>query len=166
MIRRPPRSTLFPYTTLFRSPRRQVELVDVGRQVVDGPERAVADQIDAGPVLGLASRDAIGLDEGAGRVQARDDRAARDENAAVGQDAEPMGLAARERGAIEVSELRVGTHVKALHVGAPRRVEDGAPVGGEVDPERSRILGRDRILDRRRARESFRMAPVQWAWPT
>src|SRR3712207_8182341 len=25
MIRRPPRSTLFPYTTLFRSPRRQHE---------------------------------------------------------------------------------------------------------------------------------------------
>src|SRR2546426_4123674 len=25
MIRRPPRSTLFPYTTLFRSPRRQQE---------------------------------------------------------------------------------------------------------------------------------------------
>src|SRR5438445_3713001 len=24
MIRRPPRSTLFPYTTLFRSPRRQI----------------------------------------------------------------------------------------------------------------------------------------------
>src|SRR2546425_8915237 len=37
MIRRPPRSTLFPYTTLFRSPgvdasviRRRLELVDVG----------------------------------------------------------------------------------------------------------------------------------------
>src|SRR3712207_7013773 len=26
MIRRPPRSTLFPYTTLFRSPRRLVRL--------------------------------------------------------------------------------------------------------------------------------------------
>src|SRR3989449_7401332 len=26
MIRRPPRSTLFPYTTLFRSPRRRVGL--------------------------------------------------------------------------------------------------------------------------------------------
>src|SRR2546430_5890050 len=25
MIRRPPRSTLFPYTTLFRSPRRKVK---------------------------------------------------------------------------------------------------------------------------------------------
>src|SRR2546425_4364133 len=32
MIRRPPRSTLFPYTTLFRSP-------DPGRCVVSGAER-------------------------------------------------------------------------------------------------------------------------------
>src|SRR2546422_7791226 len=29
MIRRPPRSTLFPYTTLFRSPRRPVGLAEV-----------------------------------------------------------------------------------------------------------------------------------------
>src|SRR5438094_2296804 len=28
MIRRPPRSTLFPYTTLFRSTRRNLELVE------------------------------------------------------------------------------------------------------------------------------------------
>src|SRR2546422_4766929 len=36
MIRRPPRSTLFPYTTLFRS---QHDLVDVGRRnpgILDG----------------------------------------------------------------------------------------------------------------------------------
>src|SRR3712207_8831836 len=37
MIRPPPRSTLFPYTTLFRSPRRHLELV--GRQVTRGDER-------------------------------------------------------------------------------------------------------------------------------
>src|SRR5688572_32197077 len=30
MIRRPPRSTLFPYTTLFRSARRCVDVGDVG----------------------------------------------------------------------------------------------------------------------------------------
>src|SRR3712207_7934590 len=30
MIRRPPRSTLFPYTTLFRSPGLQVRLFEVG----------------------------------------------------------------------------------------------------------------------------------------
>src|SRR2546428_2271442 len=32
MIRRPPRSTLFPYTTLFRSPQRSVQS-DVSRNV-------------------------------------------------------------------------------------------------------------------------------------
>src|SRR2546425_8020479 len=30
MIRRPPRSTLFPYTTLFRSPRRGNDRVRIG----------------------------------------------------------------------------------------------------------------------------------------
>src|SRR5688572_31823131 len=34
MIRRPPRSTLFPYTTLFRS-----ELVEAGNLAVDGARR-------------------------------------------------------------------------------------------------------------------------------
>src|SRR3712207_8440391 len=35
MIRRPPRSTLFPYTTLFRS---QLFLIDVGVDRASGPE--------------------------------------------------------------------------------------------------------------------------------
>src|SRR2546426_2939872 len=40
MIRRPPRSTLFPYTTLFRSVKdmdktRQRGMTDVGRGVID-----------------------------------------------------------------------------------------------------------------------------------
>src|SRR5256884_3365527 len=30
MIRRPPRSTLFPYTTLFRSPKRSIRLLTMG----------------------------------------------------------------------------------------------------------------------------------------
>src|SRR2546425_6274080 len=34
MIRRPPRSTLFPYTTLFRSPVREVD--EPERQILDG----------------------------------------------------------------------------------------------------------------------------------
>src|SRR3712207_7980208 len=33
MIRRPPRSTLFPYTTLFRSAHAQVEDLDPGARV-------------------------------------------------------------------------------------------------------------------------------------
>src|SRR3712207_8108750 len=36
MIRRPPRSTLFPYTTLFRSARTQVHEVEVVRRPVLG----------------------------------------------------------------------------------------------------------------------------------
>src|SRR3712207_8996524 len=63
MIRRPPRSTLFPYTTLFRSdlllelhdpmdqrirPRRAAGQVDVDRQeVVDARDRAVAALVGA-----------------------------------------------------------------------------------------------------------------------
>src|SRR5256885_14499792 len=52
MIRRPPRSTLFPYTTLFRSadpgpgrhrPRRRAE----------GHADRAADDVDHGPELGL-----------------------------------------------------------------------------------------------------------------
>src|SRR3712207_6913766 len=53
MIRRPPRSTLFPYTTLFRSPlhppRRSGELLDarqVLRAVPDAVEALHADQVD------------------------------------------------------------------------------------------------------------------------
>src|SRR2546426_2179021 len=48
MIRRPPRSTLFPYTTLFRSPRAHVSLVVV----------AVDDDRSAGidPLGGLPDR--------------------------------------------------------------------------------------------------------------
>src|SRR3989441_5544778 len=34
MIRRPPRSTLFPYTTLFRSERVELELEALGRATV------------------------------------------------------------------------------------------------------------------------------------
>src|SRR5687768_18008038 len=34
MIRRPPRSTLFPYTTLFRSMRKEPQIVDRVKRVV------------------------------------------------------------------------------------------------------------------------------------
>src|SRR5688572_32402053 len=40
MIRRPPRSTLFPYTTLFRSnPEAETAVVHVTYQLTDGPVR-------------------------------------------------------------------------------------------------------------------------------
>src|SRR5215204_3241606 len=45
MIRRPPRSTLFPYTTLFRSlarPERVAQLLEVARQIAGGIAVALA----------------------------------------------------------------------------------------------------------------------------
>src|SRR5258708_13973818 len=53
MIRRPPRSTLFPYTTLFRSKRRGLsrgvleQFIDTRalRQAPSGPERARVDEL-------------------------------------------------------------------------------------------------------------------------
>src|SRR5438874_3502995 len=44
MIRRPPRSTLFPYTTLFRSRRRRDEHADVDRLVGDLVDVAAPDR--------------------------------------------------------------------------------------------------------------------------
>src|SRR6266542_6677901 len=42
MIRRPPRSTLFPYTTLFRSLCAEAGLVRIGVLAVDGSKFAAA----------------------------------------------------------------------------------------------------------------------------
>src|SRR5690348_18100457 len=57
MIRRPPRSTLFPYTTLFRSPgkghlrRGDAQLGGDRPDGVRHPEVALADGVPAQPVL-------------------------------------------------------------------------------------------------------------------
>src|SRR3712207_7050167 len=54
MIRRPPRSTLFPYTTLFRSAAVLAQGVDLrrGAVLVTGRER-IALAIDRGPWRGV-----------------------------------------------------------------------------------------------------------------
>src|SRR3712207_9119595 len=44
MIRRPPRSTLFPYTTLFRSSRELAEQVDKGPVCLPGLLREAGDR--------------------------------------------------------------------------------------------------------------------------
>src|SRR3712207_7953298 len=54
MIRRPPRSTLFPYTTLFRSLRPPQMLVDIGTSRV-GTVRALESQLRE---VGVAMLDA------------------------------------------------------------------------------------------------------------
>src|SRR2546425_9118049 len=53
MIRRPPRSTLFPYTTLFRSGRQHGR--DRG-EIVEHGERLAAAQVDARLLARLADR--------------------------------------------------------------------------------------------------------------
>src|SRR2546425_1444280 len=53
MIRRPPRSTLFPYTTLFRSPRARVGLDHLDRRNAGAQPR---DE----PAIDLESDDAAG----------------------------------------------------------------------------------------------------------
>src|SRR5256886_4988246 len=81
MIRRPPRSTLFPYTTLFRSERRH------GREVARGERRLARAHREVSRQL---------------RPESRLDRQIlpRHRNAGVGQDA------ARERSEEHTSELQ------------------------------------------------------------
>src|SRR5258708_15532872 len=72
MIRRPPRSTLFPYTTLFRSPRDAVALTyrvkrtgdalppqasDGERRLFSGSDGAIIDDIRALRDLGVEAID-------------------------------------------------------------------------------------------------------------
>src|SRR5258708_22518983 len=60
MIRRPPRSTLFPYTTLFRSPEAKPLPFTVRVKV--GPPAVVAvglRELISGPVMRLAGTEAV-----------------------------------------------------------------------------------------------------------
>src|SRR3712207_6958963 len=60
MIRRPPRSTLFPYTTLFRSRRVEVCREHQSGDRRDGPQRHRAEECGpegAGDLLGGGDRD-------------------------------------------------------------------------------------------------------------
>src|SRR5438132_7284925 len=66
MIRRPPRSTLFPYTTLFRSPRRLA--------LADGARRAVRQGVAVGRV---AAREVVTLHGAREASQLRDRKSTR-----------------------------------------------------------------------------------------
>src|SRR3712207_8445654 len=52
MIRRPPRSTLFPYTTLFRSVKRRVQARESSQDLVPIPVRPVPELREARQRLG------------------------------------------------------------------------------------------------------------------
>src|SRR3712207_6910970 len=67
MIRRPPRSTLFPYTTLFRSHGEEARLAPAGVLEVVGKVRVEGDRVAALQVVVAAGADqahAAGGDHG------------------------------------------------------------------------------------------------------
>src|SRR3712207_7051922 len=75
MIRRPPRSTLFPYTTLFRSARARLELglrIEQRLPATDAHVRAVLLVVPVlageGPLGPLAARDPVLLDRKSTRL--------------------------------------------------------------------------------------------------
>src|SRR3989441_10781206 len=109
MIRRPPRSTLFPYTTLFRSP------VDVPQAALDLRREAVAleivlVQLEDRPDLcerrveGALGREGLGEDEARRRV-------VRVPGETV--PAERHGFACPPGLSVEVGELRKGEDARA-----------------------------------------------------
>src|SRR3989454_11597695 len=64
MIRRPPRSTLFPYTTLFRSLRKRLPLmVGAQRERPPAPERVAEDEVE-----GAQPGELVALDRPAAQV--------------------------------------------------------------------------------------------------
>src|SRR5260370_5888407 len=83
MIRRPPRSTLFPYTTLFRSKRRDADAVAVlDRNAVglgqavharDDPRRHGGVRLDGAPALGARPAEPLidRMDRDLGELAAR-----------------------------------------------------------------------------------------------
>src|SRR3712207_9079344 len=60
MIRRPPRSTLFPYTTLFRSLGAQVDSVEADLATLEGVDR-LCEAIGGRPVEALLANAGHGL---------------------------------------------------------------------------------------------------------
>src|SRR3712207_7635909 len=57
MIRRPPRSTLFPYTTLFRSMLTELRTGDLGRLDDEGLLRVVGRRSGFAKIMGLRSEE-------------------------------------------------------------------------------------------------------------
>src|SRR5690606_41865112 len=63
--RPPPRHSLFPYTTLFRSFQLEIELADTAVEMLGLDDRGVADQVE----YGLGNGHAVARDPGAGWVR-------------------------------------------------------------------------------------------------
>src|SRR2546425_5182732 len=123
MIRRPPRSTLFPYTTLFRSPRARLpgrggrqDLLRLRQRRPEGvePRRKPARRRDGGPLLRGLDPPQGGHGPGAGAAHRARDGVPPDPRAPVPEvppvrargRARPVGLHGRRGG--PDAGLRVG----------------------------------------------------------
>src|SRR3712207_8286871 len=76
MIRRPPRSTLFPYTTLFRSQDAQAACGEAAGGVGVGRLRLALEPGEHGVRVDIAAHAHVGLDE-VGRPRAQDRKSTR-----------------------------------------------------------------------------------------
>src|SRR3712207_8330966 len=74
MIRRPPRSTLFPYTTLFRSVDAVLALDVKRRELLQQTENLKAERNTASKQIGEAKRNHESADEAIAKMQAVGDR--------------------------------------------------------------------------------------------
>src|SRR2546425_1580389 len=89
MIRRPPRSTLFPYTTLFRSREQQGQGARLGaaQQVVSGDDKKIESNHRRNGIAGQAEdRDAAANAEHGGAAGANGDRVEEKLRAEIAQD--------------------------------------------------------------------------------
>src|SRR3989441_9309591 len=140
MIRRPPRSTLFPYTTLFRSPR--------GAPVVPGAQRAAGPLADLAPALeGLRERHLVRI------LQITADR----EPTGDPRDADPE----RPEQLREVERRRL-----ALDIGVGRQDDLGRLAALEPDQELLdlEVVGADAV-ERRQGAEQHVVAAAVLARP-
>src|SRR2546430_6158920 len=158
MIRRPPRSTLFPYTTLFRSgiavedlcDAAEAVVADVGSQRLEERERGRAVAVDAkvgereraeepgpggsrvvGTVARLRAADVTGAVRRVGGAEAPE-AAGREEVPGAGVDDPPLTIrrerARRERDGEDLVRTERG-------VGGSRAVEDVVAIAGRLVPE-------------------------------
>src|SRR2546425_8892845 len=139
MIRRPPRSTLFPYTTLFRSLVAAAEIfrLDIDRRVAAAPQR-----VDA--LRGAADRIAVRTEEMVRQRILPAERCAPGEFPPVALPAAPAALGARD--GVKPVLARAADAFVAHVVDAARAARDKReshdPVG--ADAQRARV---DEILE-------------------
>src|SRR2546422_3845543 len=127
MIRRPPRSTLFPYTTLFRSPPREVAgrvLPDAARR---GQGQGLRRLLHLEPLLDVLL-DLLERAPGQAQPAADEHGARREVEGTVGEGAR-VGLELAQ-GAVGVEKVGGGDEITDGTVVGPRVHRQGAADGG------------------------------------